>query len=68
MNSNLKKLSLALAPILGAGVALTVASTPVFAQQAQKIEKIEVTGSNIKRVEGEGPSAIVVLTKEDIIT
>jgi iron complex outermembrane recepter protein len=66
MNSKLKQLSYALAPILGAGVALTVASTPVFAQQAQKIEKIEVTGSNIKRVEGEGPSAIVVLTKEDI--
>ena len=66
MNSKLKQLSFALAPILGAGVALTVASTPVFAQQAQKIEKIEVTGSNIKRVEGEGPSAIVVLTREDI--
>lgn len=66
MNSKLKQLTYALAPILGAGVALTVASTPVFAQQAQKIEKIEVTGSNIKRVEGEGPSAIVVLTKEDI--
>ena len=43
---------------------MTVA--PAFAQQAQKIEKIEVTGSNIKRVEGEGPSAIVVLTREDI--
>jgi iron complex outermembrane recepter protein len=66
MNSRLKKLSFALAPILGAGVALTVATTPVHAQQAQKIEKIEVTGSNIKRVEGEGPSAIVVLTREDI--
>jgi iron complex outermembrane receptor protein len=66
MNSKLKQLSFALAPILGAGVALTFASAPVFAQQAQKIEKIEVTGSNIKRVEGEGPSAIVVLTREDI--
>jgi len=66
MNSKLTKLSFALAQVLGAGVALTVASTPVFAQQAQRIEKIEVTGSNIKRVEGEGPSAIVVLTREDI--
>jgi iron complex outermembrane recepter protein len=66
MTSRLKKLSLALAPILGAGVALTVASTPVLAQQAQRVEKIEVTGSNIKRVEGEGPSAILVLTREDI--
>src|SRR4029079_10270511 len=66
MNSRMKKLTYALAPILGAGVALTVATTPVYAQQAQKIEKIEVTCSNIKRVEGDGPSAIVVLTKEDI--
>src|SRR3954453_13163514 len=66
MNSRMKQLTYALAPIFGASVALTVATTPVYAQQAQKIEKIEVTGSNIKRVEGEGPSAIVVLTKEDI--
>ncbi len=66
MNSRMKQLTYALAPIFGAGVALTVATTPVYAQQAQKIEKIEVTGSNIKRVEGEGPSAIVVLTREDI--
>jgi len=66
MNSRLKQLSFALAPIFGAGVALSLATTPVYAQQAQKIEKIEVTGSNIKRVEGEGPSAIVVLTREDI--
>src|ERR1700754_2790050 len=36
------------------------------AQQAPKIEKIEVTGSNIKRVEGEGPSAIVVIGRDEI--
>lgn len=66
MKSKLKKLPFALARVLGAGVALTVASTPLLAQQAQKIEKIEVTGSNIKRVEGEGPSAIVVITREEI--
>ena len=66
MNSRMKQLTYALAPIFGAGVALTVATAPAHAQQAQKIEKIEVTGSNIKRVEGEGPSAIVVLTREDI--
>ena len=66
VNSKLKQLPFALAQVLGAGVALTVASAPVLAQQAQKIEKIEVTGSNIKRVEGEGPSAIVVLTRDEI--
>ena len=61
-------LAIAVTRALGVGAATlaVAATTPAFAQQAQKIEKIEVTGSNIKRVEGEGPSAIVVLTKEDI--
>jgi iron complex outermembrane receptor protein len=61
---------LALAVLRALGVGATTlaaaASVPALAQQAQKIEKIEVTGSNIKRVEGEGPSAIVVITREDI--
>ena len=58
-------LGLAVAAALGGGV-LALGGLPALAQQAQKIEKIEVTGSNIKRVEGEGPSAIVVITREDI--
>ncbi len=66
MNPRMKKLSFALAHILGAGVAMTVASTPAFAQQAQKIEKIEVTGSNIKRIEGESALPVTVITREDI--
>lgn len=44
--------------------------TPLaYAQQApvtQKIEKIEVTGSNIKRVDDEGTTPITVLKREDI--
>ena len=43
---------------------------PSFAQQAapaQKVEKIEVTGSNIKRVDAETPSPIQVITREDIV-
>jgi iron complex outermembrane receptor protein len=61
-------LAIAVLRALGVGAATfsLVCAAPALAQQAQKIEKIEVTGSNIKRVEGEGPSAIVVLTKEDI--
>ena len=53
---------------LAAAVIAALASVPLasVAQQAQKIEKIEVTGSNIKRVEGEGPSAIVVITRDEI--
>ncbi|MEO5693992.1 MAG: TonB-dependent receptor [Usitatibacter sp.] len=52
--------------LASAVLAALATSQAGYAQQAQKIEKIEVTGSNIKRVEGEGPSAIVVITREDI--
>ena len=44
--------------------------TPLaFAQQTttpQKVEKIQVTGSNIKRIDAEGPAPVVIITKEDI--
>ncbi|MBL8513809.1 MAG: TonB-dependent receptor plug domain-containing protein, partial [Betaproteobacteria bacterium] len=32
----------------------------------QKVEKIEVTGSNIKRVDAEGASPVQIITREDI--
>lgn len=66
MNPRMKTLSFALTQVLGAGVAMTVASTAVYAQQAQKIEKIEVTGSNIKRIEGESALPVTVITREEI--
>ena len=68
MNPRMNKLSLALAQVLGAGVAMTMAATPVLAQtqQAQRTEKIEVTGSNIKRIEGETALPVTVITREEI--
>jgi iron complex outermembrane recepter protein len=60
------RLSLALAQVLGAGVAMTVATSPVLAQTAQKIEKIEVTGSNIKRIEGESALPVTVISRDEI--
>jgi iron complex outermembrane receptor protein len=39
---------------------------PAFAQQAAKVEKIEVTGSNIKRVDAEGPAPVQIITRQDI--
>ena len=66
MNPRMKKLSFALRSVLGVGVAMSVASTPVLAQQAEKIEKIEVTGSSIKRVDAETPSPVQVITAEDL--
>lgn len=61
-----KKLSLALSTALGAGVALTVVATGAQAQQAQRVEKIEVTGTNIKRVDTETVAPIEVITRDQI--
>ncbi len=52
---------LALAPVTVAYAQTTTTSTP------QKVEKIEVTGSNIKRVDAETSSNIQVITREDIL-
>src|ERR1700759_5034118 len=35
-------------------------------QQAQKVEKIEVTGSSIRRVEGEGALPVTVISRQEI--
>ena len=57
------KLSHAVMHVLGAGMAATLAAGPASAQQAQKVEKIEVTGSNIKRVEGESALPVTVRSR-----
>jgi iron complex outermembrane receptor protein len=54
-----------LASALGAGVALTMLA-PVYAQTTTRIEKIEVTGSQIKRVDTEGPNPVTVIRREDL--
>jgi len=56
-----KRLHEALAPALGA---LMLTAGAAHAQQ--KIEKIEVTGSNIKRIDTETPSPVVVIGREEI--
>ena len=61
-----KTLSAALVQALGAGVALTVVTTAAHAQQAQRVEKIEVTGSNIKRVDQETVAPIEIITRDQI--
>jgi len=67
MNPRMKKLSLALAQAMGVGVAMTVISAPALAQQtAQTKERIEVTGTNIKRVEGESALPVTVISKDEI--
>ena len=61
-----KKLSAALLGALGAGVALTVVATGAQAQQAQRVDKIEVTGTNIKRIDTETASPVTIITREEI--
>jgi iron complex outermembrane receptor protein len=61
-----KQLSAALVQALGAGVALSVVATSVHAQQAQRVEKIEVTGSNIKRVDQETVAPVEIITRDQI--
>ena len=62
MNLKLRILPLAVAGAIG--VSLT---TPVFAQQAtEKIDRIEVTGSLIKRVDGETALPVTVISIEDL--
>jgi iron complex outermembrane receptor protein len=53
-------------------ISLICVATPALAQQAapssapQKVEKVIITGSSIKRVESEGALPIQVITKEEI--
>jgi len=46
-----------------------VATSPsLFAQQQspQKLERVEITGSNIKRVQADGPLPVEIITREEI--
>lgn len=45
---------------------LALAATSALAQETQKLERIEVTGSSIKRIAQEGAVPVQVLTQDDI--
>lgn len=49
-------------------LACVTVSPSIFAQQqpAQKLERVEITGSNIKRVQADGPLPVEVITREEI--
>jgi iron complex outermembrane recepter protein len=53
---------------LAALLALGAIGGPTFAQQApaQQLERVEVTGSSIKRVDAEGALPVITLTRKDI--
>lgn len=48
------------------GAILALVATSALAQEAQKLERIEVTGSSIKRVAAESSLPISTVTREDI--
>ena len=61
------KLKLRILPAAVLGALAVSMTLPAFAQQAtEKIEKIEVTGSLIKRVDGEAALPVVVISIEDL--
>ncbi len=62
----MKQLPRVVAQALGTGIALSIVATGAFAQQAQKVEKIEVTGTNIKRVDSETVAPVEIITREQI--
>ena len=59
-------------PVIETAIAIAVAgvfAAPALAQQSDAPvakERIEVTGSNIKRVEGEGALPVTVITRQQI--
>ncbi|MBK8324305.1 MAG: TonB-dependent receptor [Betaproteobacteria bacterium] len=65
-----KRIARALAPVFSAGaatLAATLLAPAAYAQGSpQALEKIEVTGSNIKRVDAEGPAPVQVITRQEI--
>ncbi|HSV17345.1 MAG TPA: TonB-dependent receptor [Casimicrobiaceae bacterium] len=64
MNFQRKKVATALAYTLGVSGALTLSAA--YAQTSSPDIRVEVTGSNIKRVEGEGALPVTVITREEI--
>src|SRR5258708_40097957 len=66
MNPRMTKLSIALMQVLGVGLAAGVVALPAMAQQPAARERIEVTGSNINRVEGENALPVTVIPREEI--
>jgi len=52
------------AVLVAFGGTLALGAAPAFGQQT--LERVEITGSSIKRIEAEGASPVLILKKEDI--
>jgi len=61
MNFQRKKVATALAYMLGASGAMSLSAA--YAQSSSPDIRVEVTGTNIRRVEGEGALPVTVITR-----
>lgn len=52
--------------MLAFGGSLVLSGVPAVAQEAAKLDRVEITGSSIKRIEGEGATQIQILNRQDI--
>ena len=67
MSIKMKKMTILVQSALGVGIAASLAGLPAYAQQdVEKVERIEVTGSAIRRVQSEGALPVQILKREDI--
>ncbi|WP_119969736.1 MULTISPECIES: TonB-dependent receptor [Shewanella] len=67
MHKNLLAKSVRLAMISGAAAAAFTTPVAFAAEEGEKVERIEVTGSRIKRVDMEGANPVQVITREDLV-
>lgn len=70
MKFRAKILPLAIAQVIAGGAFSMFSVAPVMAQQAasdsQPVQRIEITGSNIRRADAETPSPVQVLSADDL--
>lgn len=69
MNVRMRTLSVALIQALGTGMVATLATMPAMAQsspEAKRGERIEVTGSRVKRVEAEGALPVTIIERQEL--
>ena len=66
MAVNFKKTKMHASLMLAFGGSLAFGSAPLFAQQQQQLDRVEVTGSLIKRIDAETSAPIQIITREDI--
>ena len=60
------RLARAVALACGTATAGALAQQPAPAPTSQQLERVEITGSSIKRVQAEGPAPVEIYTRKDI--